>query len=1008
MVQKTQYTFDIGTIFTPEGFEEEAKHVATSWQISDYPEFGDDGRAGERDFLVYESLVDFSALKSLKIYAEDIFQPFQRYWLRAKYHSNVKTDVILEHVVLKCSINSDTVEILGIWDYETRKIVANPTVIEEIGYAMSVDLEGNLRGFRGGEIFPADALVIGIDKTNATLTLSKNAYHSGAYIFSFSETFESGWSEAIEFSSEIGIWAILSIDAQPSSTSVYLTETASFSVSASISDDTELSYQWQIRNTFGTFQNIVGATSTTLEVTNTQLEQSGSTYRCIVSSVYNQTVISNEVVLTVSPLEISIFRHPRDQKIIPGSSVTFNVVASINPPIANFTYQWQKQEYLNNIWTDIPGAINQNYTTPALSLVDDFGDKYRVIVGNDLAATVTITSNSATLIEYDYDITLSPAYQGISNWIFAVNGPIRLSSANSGNYVLTPDTNLTLDIKMWGHPTSQARGGFTQGRINVSKNVDYLAQINVGGGAHGTGYGWPSNENGGGYVGLFNGVSASQGSAIMIAGGAGGTGYGHGSSSGGTGGGSSGSAGTNSNDSQIGSTGGGGGTQSGPGGGGGAGGSSGSALQGGRGGNGSLGGYPNAGGGGGGGGGYYGGGGGGGGNDYGQGTRNASGGGGGSGYVNTSQVTDGITANVNAGVLSEGGQWDDIEPYRFESAGATGAGAYGGGSLILIQNVLGLFYTDAQGRYLIFSISSYLTPPASLTKTFGTVFPGDDACIDNGRWQAIRNAAGSSSSTNYRIQYTPSGSKKPYIPDYPPVDYNIALMKSSNVISLATDLTQWGSYPPAYQSSFYQGLTHFSWSEDALASYAGNLWGYGSDYTGLTYGDSNVSPNYYQNGFSAFSHSNNGTVKYFRDPNNPTYSASFSGRTLEMWILPPGVPHLSGSGWATGRSPVTSNPACDTSAYNYGIFTRSGGSNNTFPHSDIRQLVVIWAGVVLYNGDRSIINPNDNTITIGDYTYEAGSHRGSDYGWNTDGVTCGQAVSPYGDIGNSFDIQRWG
>ncbi len=126
-----------------------------------------------------------------------------------------------------------------------------------------------------------------------------------------------------------------------------------------------------------------------------------------------------------------------------------------------------------------------------------------------------------------------------------------------------------------------------------------------------------------------------------------------------------------------------------------------------------------------------------------------------------------------------------------------------------------------------------------------------------------------------------------------------------------------------------------------------------------------------------------------------------------MWFLPPGSPHITSTQYYTASVP-SQNPTCAPSTYQYGIFTRSGGAQSTFTTSDNRQTVVIWAGQVIYNGPGSIINPFDGTVTIGDYTYEAGTHRGSVYGWASDGTTCGQQSSPNGDFANAFDVRRWG
>lgn len=265
----------------------------------------------------------------------------------------------------------------------------------------------------------------------------------------------------------------------------------------------------------------------------------------------------------------------------------------------------------------------------------------------------TLSSLSARAYSFttgsSVDFIVSPAISGITEWSISGNGPLIMDGGTETTYTLVAQRSFSTTVRMWGQGRSTNTGGYSIGTVTFNIGDTYTVKLNTGGGSHGTGYGWPSNENGGGYAGLFRTSTVSQGNAIMMAGGAGGGGFGHGTSNGGNGGGSSGGNGTNSSDTQIGSTGGQGGSQSSGGGGGNAGGFSGGALQGGSGGAGQLSGYPNAGGGGGGGGGYYGGGGGGGGNDFGSGTRNASGGGGGSGYINGSYVSGGSTGSFQDG-----------------------------------------------------------------------------------------------------------------------------------------------------------------------------------------------------------------------------------------------------------------------------------------------------------------------------------------------------------------------
>ena len=230
-----------------------------------------------------------------------------------------------------------------------------------------------------------------------------------------------------------------------------------------------------------------------------------------------------------------------------------------------------------------------------------------------------------------------------------------------GQWRFTPGENMVVDLKMWGaagaagHHTNYTQtditstansntyggaGGYSHGRVSLSSDTSYVIRVGQGGyrsrtvdGTH------PQNATflaggihpnynttyymalGGGYTGFFDSGGAHSDS-IMLAGGGGGGGFGFAAGSY-AGGGSTGQGGTNQN--------GGGGTQS-------AGGAAGaynnpgagSALTGGHGnqtyGNNTAGG----------GGGYYGGGG-----------SNIGPGGGGSGYLDSSVVSNGVTAAGN-------------------------------------------------------------------------------------------------------------------------------------------------------------------------------------------------------------------------------------------------------------------------------------------------------------------------------------------------------------------------
>ena len=254
--------------------------------------------------------------------------------------------------------------------------------------------------------------------------------------------------------------------------------------------------------------------------------------------------------------------------------------------------------------------------------------------------------------------SVSPAISGKSTWIFAVDGPLLISTAGT-QYTIIPNVNAAMNITMWGagggggNPTggpitsyAGGGGGFSRGVLKMYKANSYGMTV----GAGGTGGTAPRVSGaGGGATGI---ETLGTVSVLMVAGGGGGTYalYPFFDGRGGAGGGASGQSAINGS-----SLSGQGGTQfAGGAGGSGSGvpaqeGTAGTFKAGGKGGSGQLT-YPAAGGvgwapggagglqtsqagGGGGGGGYYGGGG-------GAHTSSAYGGGGGSGYIHPTEVLD--------------------------------------------------------------------------------------------------------------------------------------------------------------------------------------------------------------------------------------------------------------------------------------------------------------------------------------------------------------------------------
>ena len=149
-----------------------------------------------------------------------------------------------------------------------------------------------------------------------------------------------------------------------------------------------MGYQWRFNGT-----NIVGATSSSLTLTNVQPAQAG-TYSAAVSNVYN-SVLSAGALLTVLTFPPAItFQPDRYRAVLTGwTNTPFTVVADGSSPL---NYQWCKNG------TSIPGATAASLTLTNIQLAD--AGTYSVLVSNaygstnsDPAVLAVVFPNSSTV-----------------------------------------------------------------------------------------------------------------------------------------------------------------------------------------------------------------------------------------------------------------------------------------------------------------------------------------------------------------------------------------------------------------------------------------------------------------------------------------------------------------------------------------------------------------------------------------------------------------------------------
>lgn len=93
---------------------------------------------------------------------------------------------------------------------------------------------------------------------------------------------------------------------------------------------------------------------------------------------------------------VTIGTQPAATSVVAGGTATFSVAATVTPS-GTPTYQWQKQESGSTTWSNIVGATSASYTTGALTVADDNGDKYRVVVSATGAKSVTSRSAALTV-----------------------------------------------------------------------------------------------------------------------------------------------------------------------------------------------------------------------------------------------------------------------------------------------------------------------------------------------------------------------------------------------------------------------------------------------------------------------------------------------------------------------------------------------------------------------------------------------------------------------------------
>ena len=170
----------------------------------------------------------------------------------------------------------------------------------------------------------------------------------------------------------------LKITSQPKNASVQPNEEASFVVQAT---GDELLYQWEQSADGQTWKPVSGATDSSLTVTASP-SKTTMQYRCVITDIYEHSVITSAAKLTVALPELKITAQPEDCSGSVGENATFRVGASGE----ELEYQWQYRENGGTKWKN---STNTSAVAVVRITAARDGRVYRCVITDAYGRTVT-------------------------------------------------------------------------------------------------------------------------------------------------------------------------------------------------------------------------------------------------------------------------------------------------------------------------------------------------------------------------------------------------------------------------------------------------------------------------------------------------------------------------------------------------------------------------------------------------------------------------------------------
>ena len=171
---------------------------------------------------------------------------------------------------------------------------------------------------------------------------------------------------------------------------------------------------------------VAGATSATLTLTAVPIGCGGAVFSAVASNGVNPDATSTGATLTVNPAAVapSITLQPADVSVVAPATASFTAAAGGVP---SPTVQWQQSTDAGVTWTNIVGATNPSFTTPATVLADS-GKRFRAVFTN---GSGSVNSNGAVLT------VTAAAAAGFSI-------PLAVAVDAAGNVYVADENNFTI------------------------------------------------------------------------------------------------------------------------------------------------------------------------------------------------------------------------------------------------------------------------------------------------------------------------------------------------------------------------------------------------------------------------------------------------------------------------------------------------------------------------------------------------------------------------------------